>query len=630
MIKNLLVVAVGIALCQGVRAEEVRVDPDTGIPVPMAFVFPDAQPFDPFWAKRETGYVVTRNGNRLRYSVLLPKVEPGTKVPVILSMNGYDAGSIGGLAYRKYKTAMSVELDKQLLAAGYAVMGVNAAGTACSGGKFEMLKPSLGQDGADVVDFAGQQSWSSGNVGMVNWSYGGSSQVATAANQPKHLRAIAPGNIIGDLRSDVMAPGGVPQPGFANVWRPLLRMYWGFAEESAKDEQDAECLNQIASNRTYEDNNSVVLQAFAHPSRDKVSDLDNASRGAKNINVPVLSFETFQDQATSVRGDHYQRYVDPKLLWLVQSNGAHDIYLSKAYHKIVLSFFDRFVKGTSNGFEQNQPRTLVWMDSYSTGKELFNRDAETVPGWLIKKDRIEAGDIKAREFHLGADGSLNDKATSGSPSGFDYPGEGPSVGDLEGGTVWGALPEDWKNKSLAFTSAPLERDMMVYGPGSADLWMVANAGDADVQVTVTEVRPDGQEMYVQRGWLRLSQRALDQKQSTPLLPVRTDQAEDIKPTNPGEAVLGRVEIGKMAHMFSKGSKLRIWIDTPSDTGGFKFNAFGVKQKLYVLHNQKYDSVVRLGELSGVTKPPSLSTCGEVLSQPCRMDPLGPNGSVAKQ
>ena len=56
------------------------------------------------------------------------------------------------------------------------------------------------------------------------------------------------------------------------------------------------------------------------------------------------------------------------------------------------------------------------------------------------------------------------------------------------------------------------------GSGSADLWIAADAEDVDLQVTLSEVRPDGQEMLVQSGWLRASHRALDEDASTNLRP----------------------------------------------------------------------------------------------------------------
>lgn len=245
------------------HGQDVLLDPDTGLPASRPFEFPAQGPAAAFWAKRLTGYLMTSDGIRLRYSVLLPKASG--RFPVILSINGYDAGSIGGTPYLHYKTSMSVELDQGLVEAGYAVMGVNAAGSGCSTGPLEYTRPQLGRHGAEAVEFAASQPWSDTKVGMVNWSYGGSSQLATAQQRPPHLRAIVPGMVLTDFR-DALMPGGVPAPGFITPLRGSMRAYWEkVVAQTATEEGDAACLGQIPKNLAAEDANSVMHLFLAHP-----------------------------------------------------------------------------------------------------------------------------------------------------------------------------------------------------------------------------------------------------------------------------------------------------------------------------------------------------------------------------
>ena len=63
------------------------------------------------------------------------------------------------------------------------------------------------------------------------------------------------------------------------------------------------------------------------------------------------------------------------------------------------------------------------------------------------------------------------------------------------------------------------------GTGSVDLWLDSTVDDADLEVNLTEVRPDGQEMYVQSGWLRASYRELG-PDATELWPAPTYQQQD--------------------------------------------------------------------------------------------------------
>ncbi len=90
------------------------------------------------------------------------------------------------------------------------------------------------------------------------------------------------------------------------------------------------------------------------------------------------------------------------------------------------------------------------------------------------------------------------------------------------------------------------------------------------KMTLSGVRPDGYELYLQRGWLSLEQRALDPDLSTPLRPVHRQSLESLQPLLPGVAVLARVEINKFTHMFRPGSALRLTIDAPSPTGDWGF------------------------------------------------------------
>ena len=64
-------------------------------------------------------------------------------------------------------------------------------------------------------------------------------------------------------------------------------------------------------------------------------------------------------------------------------------------------------------------------------------------------------------------------------------------------------------KALGYVTEPLAADTVLAGTGSVDLWVRSSKPDVDLEVTISEVRPDGQETYVQSGWLRASQRALD-------------------------------------------------------------------------------------------------------------------------
>ena len=584
---------------------------------------PSDAPIKKFWARRVTGYLKTRDGVTLRYSVLLPAT--AGRFPVALIYSGYDTGSIGGAAYLENNLTFSAGLDRTLVEHGYAVMGVSARATGCSGGNhFTFIGPTYGEDGRDAIEFAARQPWSDGKVGMYGWSWAGMSQLATASERPPHLKAIVPGMTATDLRLDNAAPGGVTQPYMAWGWRMFLHERWGAVRESAEAEHDDPCLKNLKRNFELEEENSIARNVLRHPLRDawdKTEQQPNAR--TQLISVPVLSMESFQDEAVSSRDGYYQETLDPQRTWLLQTNGQHDLYESSQFRKILVAFLDRFVKGVRNEFE-SRPHLNVWMDTLSGGTGHNGRVEAATPRWEFTSSQLFPA-VNPVSFALAQGGQLmTGEYGSGKPDAYVYPVPGPAVDIDAEHPAWGPLAADWRKASLAYTSSPLERDILAYGSASVDLWLSSNEPDTDLQVTLTEVRPDGQEMFLQRGWLRLSDRALDEARSTAVRPVLWDTSATIQVLNLDVPVLARVEINKFAAVLHKGSQIRIWIDAPSPTGLYKFDYVSLPATNEIWHDREHPSRLVIGnlELPNVQIPSKSAPCGTVMMEPCRRDPFG--------
>ena len=617
MIVKSLLLATCLAVCAPMAfAQDAAFDPQAS---DLYRVPADTPIMAPFWAKRMTGYLATRDGIQLRYSVLLPAGKG--PFPVVVNYSGYDPGSIGGKTYLQGDTGMSVTLDRMLVDHGYAVVGVNARGTACSEGVFDFLGPDYGRDGRDAIEFLAAQPWSNGAVAMANWSWAGMSQLATASERPPHLKAIAPGMVLGDPRLDSWAPGGVPAPLFVGNWWQYLHGRWDAARDSAVAEGDQRCMAQVDANKLTAEPHALPTFLIQHPLRDDSIDQRRLAARTHNITVPILSMEAFQDEAVTSRGGYYQDTVDPSKLWLVQSNGGHDLYDSAYFQQTLLAFFDHFVKGVDNGFERH-PHVDTWMETTSSDAAgRLNIDAH--PTYVLDHPAYPVA-VTPYVLNLDHGGVLTATPGQGAPDAYAYPRPGVAVDTDEADTgkdSWSPLDADWQKGTLVYTSAPLDRTVVAYGSASADLWLSATTSDTDVQVTLTEVRPDGQEMFVQRGWLRLSDRALDDGQSTMVRPALIDRPATMAALTAGVPVLGRVELNKFAHAFRAGSHIRIWIDTPSRWGGYGFTPISAPSTNQVWHDDRHPSRLVLGELVGAQVPAALPVCGTVLKQPCRMDPL---------
>ncbi len=200
--------------------------------------------------------------------------------------------------------------------------------------------------------------------------------------------------------------------------------------------------------------------------------------------------------------------------------------------------------------------------------------------------------------------------------------------DFHGSTsdIWGAHPAfDWRalplGKALAFDGPPLAHTTVTAGPGSVDLWLRSTAPDTDVEVTLSELRPDGQEIYVQNGWLRASHRALDPS-STALQPVHPDTSASAQPLPAGQFVSARVALFPFAHIFRAGSRVRITVEAPG--GNRPFWSFGDLPASGTVVNDVGHSLGMPSQLvlPVIPNPPAgipaaYPPCGSVRGEPCR-------------
>ena len=165
----------------------------------------------------------------------------------------------------------------------------------------------------------------------------------------------------------------------------------------------------------------------------------------------------------------------------------------------------------------------------------------------------------------------------------------------------------------------MPRTSVVLGGGSLDVWVKTRAADVDLEATVSDVRPNGSEVYVQTGWLRASHYKLAPS-STVLRPVHTDLAKDASPMPRGYRFL-RIEIPAFAQPFRKGDRMRITLDAP---GGAKplwaFRTIDHGQRVWVAADRRRPSSFVFTTVPGVRVPASRPACASLRSQPCRSYP----------
>ena len=179
---------------------------------------------------------------------------------------------------------------------------------------------------------------------------------------------------------------------------------------------------------------------------------------------------------------------------------------------------------------------------------------------------------------------------------------------------------------LGFVTAPLAHDEVVVGPASLNLVLASTSADTDLQATVSEVLPDGKEMYVTSGFLRAGYRAVVRPASTSLTVVHPFLR--VVPLPAGRFVSVRIAIDPIAHTFRAGSRVRVVLSAP---GGdrpiweFATPATGGQVTDTVALGGLAGSTLVLPVVPSLTPADPAPACGALRGEPCRAYVPAANG-----
>lgn len=496
---------------------------------------------------------------------------------------------------------------------GFATVSVQMRGSGCSGGDFDLFDLPTTYDGYDAVETVAAQPWvKGGKVGMVGISFSGISQLFVAGTRPPHLAAITPLSVTDDLYEGTGYPGGIFNSGFARRWveerqRDAQPAPYGgqpYARELVR-QGDLHCArNQLLRLQTQD---ALALQERT-PYRDpRIFGQRSPGSWLARARVPIFLVGQFQDEQT---GGHFPEALAAlngrRRVWITLQNGVHPDSLSPSVITRWVEFLKLYVAdevpripdqvlalgGVLYRVLADSPAApvvqsrFVGYDSAARAREAFERDPHVRllmengggpwgPGsigapWELGFSAWPPREASPQAFYLQARGRLGARpARTAAVAYRSDPAARPSrtlPGASESDAWRPQPPYDWRpvppRNGLGFVTAPLARDTLVAGPGSVDLWLRSTARDTDIQVTLTEVRADGSETYVQNGWLRASHRRLDGRRSSVLDPHPTHLARDAAPLPRRRWTLVRVPLWPVAHLFRAGSRIRLVISAP--------------------------------------------------------------------
>ena len=610
--------------------------------------------------ERITGYIPVAQDDpleatTLHYQVLLPKDEIAGPGPYAAVMD-----------YSGYQPGMHIwdGLHRHFTCEGYAVVGLNIRGTGCSGGDFDYFEPRQSEDGREAIEFLTSQPWSNGRLAMVGKSYPGITQLFVAGqplerdgsvDTPDGLVAIVPGHVFGDLYRDVPYPGGIMNVTFAAGWS-AGRIYEPFQapieDQVNKQEFDQQCSANMAEHAANPPQNPFVKALYNQYDGDLFWER-SPWYWAHNIEVPTFLVESWQDEQVGSRATELTERFSEDLTWrALFTNGDHGEY----YGGHVLDDIDEFLSfylaqevppsyagGTVTETESKNPRhpdkgkTITTSRPETFEEALARYEASDPvrinwetgagggrnPAFTETYDGWPASEQTPWRLHLNSDGTLAEQPDAdGGEVTYDYvPGYGTQARGghaltddqpAETQASWSEYPPE--GTFALFETGAFDVDKLLAGPASVDLTLSSTAPDTDLQVTLTEVRPDGQEVFVQQGWLRASHRAEDPGLTTPLRPYQTHVVTDAQPLVPTQPAEMSVEIFPFAHAFRAGSKIRLYIEAPHvkpDLWGFALLPLPARNTIHV-----ESSSVALPLLDGATAPTGYPGC-TLRNQPCR-------------
>src|SRR3954468_5559410 len=201
------------------------------------------------------------------------------------------------------------------------------------------------------------------------------------------------------------------------------------------------------------------------------------------------------------------------------------------------------------------------------------------------------------------------------------------TGDTAGGSggLWTATPpykwtQDPAGTSPPYVPPPLPDTTTVIGAGAVQAWVRSSKRNVDLQVTISEVRPDGKETFVQGGWLRTNERKLDRRKSTLLEPVPSGRLRDVRAMPRKRFVKVTIPLYYEGHAYRAGSRIRVRISAPN--GDQPIWAFGETRpkrtaRVAIARSRRRPSNLTLPVVRGMAVRTGLPPCPGLRGEPCR-------------
>ncbi len=509
----------------------------------------------------ENVYVTMRDGIKIAADIYRPEKEG--RYPALVSASGY----------LKSAQLWAPELNKSIEAGqtlffvpeGYVHIIYSARGSGLSQGQYNWYDETEQIDGAEMIEWAAGQPWCNGNVGMLGDSYFGRIQFLIAAQQPPHLRCIAPFNAsMDDYRS--RHEGGEIRLGWLSNWSAdvISQCMWPGPVEGRMPPTNL--IAQVCENP---DDGPWYWERSGYIKADK-------------IKVPVLSIvvgESPLHSPSQLAG--WSSLKSPKKMVILPICDMNVIELrSRPMNEYMLRWYDHWLKGKDTGIMNDPPVAIC---DANTGEWRYENE------YPLKRTRWT-------KYYL-----HSNSASPATRSPYGMLGtEPPKQEEPDFWITPDCMPLVLANKPVcAFTSSPLEKDTQVWGPVSLTFYGSSTTVNTNWFVKIGDMAPDDS-VKTSRGIgvLKASYREVDESRSSPGMPFHPFQ-NPVLP-EPGKIYEYQIGICPVFRTFKKGHK--IWIQISSDDFPYMgehytvYNAYEmlpIPAKNTVYHNENYPSYLLL-------------------------------------
>ena len=587
----------------------------------------------------ENVMIPMRDGTLLAADIHQTRGESGP-LPVLLQRTPYNKAAAPRLAEAGFFAEN-----------GYVAVMQDCRGRYASQGGFSKYVDE-GRDGYDTVEWLANQPWCNGKVGTFGLSYAAHTQAALACLNPPHLAAmwLECGGFASAFHSGCRNGGAFE----------LRQVTWAFREalESPEARRHPDTIRAALLNQDIREWLARLPWKPGHSPLQWTPDYENYL-------LEIWGHETFDDYWRQVglcaqayydafadvpqvhQGSWYDPYAGGTIENYVNlsrlkespvslimgpwTHGANSVpYSGDAdfgaastidnrvegdFNRQRLRFFDRWLKGADNGWEE-RPSALLFVMGGGSGRRTAAGRLRHGGRWRVAREWPPAQAV-ATPFYLHPGGGLSEQppAADGAASRyrFDPAHPTPTIGgnissglpimepggfnQRESADFYGCrppyLPLAARPDVLVFQTEPLAADLEVTGPVEVKLWVASTAVDTDFTAKLLDIYPPSRD-YPEGYALNLTDGILRAK--------FRNSWSDPELLTPGEVYPIAIQLYPTANRFAPGHRLRLDIsssnfprlDVNGNTGeNPAHSALKVMAENTVYHDRDRPSVVTL-------------------------------------